>query len=67
MFFKKKQGRLEGALDNDGPLDTWERFLQHAIPLIVNFPQKRFLMDNFTTQLCRLRGIDIHLSCQWMR
>jgi len=27
MLFKKKQGRLEGALDNDGPLDTWERGL----------------------------------------
>ena len=31
MFFKKKRERLEGALDNDGPLDTWERGLLEKV------------------------------------
>ena len=31
MFFKKNQERLEKALENDGPLDSWERGLLEKV------------------------------------
>jgi protease-4 len=31
MFFKKKEQRLESALDNEGPLNSWERSLVERV------------------------------------